>query len=54
VVAINQSAKAPIFKAADYGLVGDYATLVPLLTRRLQEVKNKPRPFLSKKARERD
>ena len=34
VVAINKSAKAPIFKVCDYGIVGDYAVLVPLLTRR--------------------
>jgi len=36
VVAINRSAKAPIFKSADYGVVGDYAELVPLLTERLR------------------
>jgi electron transfer flavoprotein alpha subunit len=39
IVAINRSAKAPIFKSADYGLVGDYAVLVPRLTARLRAVK---------------
>jgi electron transfer flavoprotein alpha subunit len=39
VVAINKSAKAPIFKVCDYGIVGDYAVVVPLLTRRLAEMR---------------
>lgn len=42
VVAINKSPKAPIFKAADYGVVGDFATLVPLLTERLARAKREP------------
>ena len=33
VVAINNSARAPIFKSADFGILGDYAEVVPALTR---------------------
>ena len=32
VVAINSSGRAPIFRAADFGIVGDYAEVVPALT----------------------
>lgn len=32
VVAVNNSARAPIFRAADFGIVGDYAEVVPALT----------------------
>lgn len=35
IIAINKSAKAPIFKAADYGIVGDYAEVVPAVYREL-------------------
>ena len=32
VIAINNSPRAPIFRAADFGIVGDYADVVPALT----------------------
>lgn len=37
IVAINHDPEAPIFKAADLGIVADYAQVVPNLCRRLQE-----------------
>lgn len=39
IVAINIKAKAPIFKHADIGIVGDYAVYAPLLTERLRAAK---------------
>jgi electron transfer flavoprotein alpha subunit len=40
VVAINRDPDALIFKSCDYGIVGDYADVVPALTRRLGEAKH--------------
>jgi electron transfer flavoprotein alpha subunit len=39
LIAINKDAKAPIFRAAQYGIVGDILDLVPALEEKINELK---------------
>lgn len=39
IIAINKDAEAPIFEAADYGIVGDVMQVLPEITKKIKEVK---------------
>jgi electron transfer flavoprotein alpha subunit len=39
IVAVNTDPEAPIFKAADYGIVGDALEVVPVLAEEIRKLR---------------
>ena len=39
IVAVNKDKEAPIFKVADYGIVGDVLEVLPVLTAAVREAR---------------
>jgi electron transfer flavoprotein alpha subunit len=41
IIAINKNPDAPIFTVATYGIVGDVYEIVPMMTRKINEMKGR-------------